>query len=137
MARQYTFFFIFICLSVLHGGCGTMKTQPSFRIKEAWYQSWIVNEHEKGTNIYLELKNVPSGMEFDSIIFRNTQLPVFLERGADTVRIKSILNIGIPLLPIDKKVVNKPDQLLYRYNGKRYSYPLKLERKGTLKYNKP
>jgi len=106
-----------------------------FKVNEAYYQSWVVSENDKGTDILLTLNKVEDGVKFDSIIFRGVRLVVFVTKNKNEVSIKSILPSGIPRLKLENEVVNLPDQLIYQFNGIRKTYLLKsIKRKNTRFY---
>ena len=129
-------FLALIGLSIIEIGCSVIKgEQPFFKVKNAFYQSWMKNENEKGTSMYLELSNVKQGIVFDSIIFRGNMLPLISENENNITKLSAALIVGTPRISLEKKIVNKPDQLLYQYNGKRYYYPVNFHRK-EMKYLK-
>jgi len=107
--------------------CSSMRNHNSepFNIKEAYYQSWVVSDDEKGTDIVLAMNNVKQGVEFDSIVFRGVRMRAFVTKNNKDVNIKSILPSGSSRIKLDIKVVNLPDQLIYHYRGERKSYSLK------------
>jgi hypothetical protein len=124
-----------IFLSLL--ACISMKNHDvkAFNIKKAYYQSWVVSELEKGTDIILELSDVDPEAVFDSIVFRGVRLKTFAAIHNNEVELKSILPVGISRLKIDFEVVGLPDQLIYHFRGERKSYLLKsIERKNTRFY---
>jgi hypothetical protein len=88
----------------------------------------------KGTDIVIQLINVQQEVIFDSLVFRGIQLPVFIQKKDDVVTIKTVLSFDDTKLSIDKKVTHKPDQLLYMFQGKRYSFSLKNIRPLPTKY---
>ncbi len=109
--------------------CHSVKNlnQHGFEIRQAYYQSWVVSENEKGTNVMLELTKADEGIVFDSIVFRGVRLKAFTTRKGDNVEIKSILPVGKSrIIGLENKVVNLPDQLIYHYHEKRMSCPLKI-----------
>ena len=110
------------------------KSETLFNIKDAYYQSWMINENEKGTNIILNLINVQKGVTFDSLIFRGLKLPVFIDTKDTVVILKSILTVGMSKIRIEKEVVDKPNQLLYTFQGIKHSYFLKNIRRLQTKY---
>lgn len=137
MLRKVTIIVPFIVAMVLLISCNLIKqnNHKAFRIKEAYYQSWVVSDDEKGTDILLTLGDVKKGVEFDSIVFRGVRLRAFATGTNDEVSLKSVLTSGIPRLKLDKTVVNLPDQLIYRFNGQRKSCLLNgIERKSTKFY---
>jgi hypothetical protein len=137
MNRKIFVFFIVTLNLVFNSACHVTKyNQSLFQMKQAYYQSWTKSENEKGTNIFIELIDVQDGIEFDSIIFRGNRLPVFVTHDGNMVRLQGMLNIGISRIQLDKKFVDKPDQLLYRYKGNRLSFLLKIIERKNMEYFK-
>jgi hypothetical protein len=127
---------IFIFIILLGLGCGIIKAKQSlFQVKEAYYQSWFKSENEKGTHILIEVSNIKHGVVFDSVIFRGKILPLFIDNEGNALKLKADYVMGIPRISEESKAVSNPDQLLYRYLGKRYIYPINLQRK-EMKYFK-
>ena len=91
----------------------------AFKVSDAYYQTWVVSNNEKGTNIILILNDVHEGVEFDSIVFRGIRLKAFATNKNNEVSIKSILPSGASRIKLDFKVVNLPDQLIYHFQGER------------------
>ena len=106
--------------------CNTIQQEKaSFKLEDAYYQPWVINDNEKGTDVIIELTHVAKEITFDSIVFRGVQLPVFLLEGKDKLILKSKLYVGLARLPIASKPNHKPDQLIYIYMGRKYSFLLK------------
>lgn len=105
-----------------------------FTVKESSYQSWIVNENEKGTDIILLCTNVVKEVEFDSIIFRGIMIPVTTKVENGNYIIKGSVRSGLSVLKPENTVINKPDQLIYSYKGNRYSYYLSKIKRKEMKY---
>ena len=136
MITKSLIFLSLISLSIIKTGCSVIKGgQPIFKVKNAFYQSWMKNENDKGTNLSIEMINVQQGIVFDSIVFRGNMLPVFSDIENNVTKLSAALIVGIPRISLEKKIVNKPNQLLYQYNGKRYYYPVNFQRK-EMKYLK-
>jgi hypothetical protein len=138
MLRKVIVLVISAIVSLFVWTCCSLKNvnKEAFKIKEAYYQTWIVSENEKGTDIMLELTKVDKGVIFDSIVFRGVRLKAFIIRQDNIVELKSILPAGKSRITnLEIHPVNLPDQLIYHYKGKRMSYPLKMiERKATKFY---
>jgi len=98
--------------------------KPPFKLKKAYYQSWIISNEEKGTDVILLLTNIEKGVTFDSIIFRGIKLEAFKTLMKKELQLKSILPGGKSRIKIDLDVVNLPDQLIYHHNGERKTFPL-------------
>jgi len=130
MVRIAAFFLVVGCL--LQTSCGILRPhQALFQIKEAYYQSWFKNDNEKGTNVFLELTDVQQGVTFDSIVFRGSMLPLGQSQEDNITKLSAALISGVPRMLTNNDPDTGPDRLLYRYAGKRYSYPLTLQRKDT------
>jgi len=122
-----TFFFFFAALIFVK--CNHLP----FHIEEAYYQSWYKSENEKGTTIYFRLSDVKLGIRFDSLVFRGNELPLVAEIQGNEVKLTGQLNIGNTRIANKKELNNSQDQLLVKYQGKRFVYPVKLDRK-EMKY---
>jgi hypothetical protein len=130
------FCFIIFGLAIYSCCVVAKKEKTLFEVDDAYYQSWMVNENEKGTDISIVLSNVQPGVMFDSIVFRNNRLPVISSANGKTMVLTSILNIGIERISMEKISVNQPDQLMYRNNGKKYSFEIKSFKRKETKYLK-
>jgi hypothetical protein len=137
MLRKVIALFISIMVWSSHIACHSVKdiNQEAFKIKQAYYQAWIVSEDEKGTDILLELTKADKAIVFDSIVFRGVRLKAFATRHNNKVELKSILPVGISrIINLKNQVVNLPDQLIYHYHGKRMSCPLKMIKRKATKF---
>lgn len=110
------------------------STGKFFLIRDAYYQSWIVNENEKGTNIVIELTGVQPGILFDSIVYRGIRLSVAVQDKDGIVYLKSKQNVGSSKLSTENGTAPGPDRILFRYNGTNQSYILKEIRRLNTKY---
>jgi hypothetical protein len=131
-------YFLLLALLIVYSGTkachplsGMHPSDNSFNVKKARYQSWIIGENEKGTNIVLELTRVKKGVTFDSIIFRGIKLKAFITTLKKGVEIKGIIPSGKSRIKIDYEVVNLPDQLIYQRNGEKRKFLLKNIRRET------
>lgn len=132
--RPKSLFFLLFLLMIY--GCNIRNGNKIayFQVKDAYYQSWVLSENEKGTNIILKLENVAKNLVFDSLIFRGVMLSVSISLENDQVILKSVLPVGISRIETKNKLVQKPDQLLYKYYGTRGFYLLKDIRREKGKY---
>jgi hypothetical protein len=105
-----------------------------FTLQDAYYQSWVINENEKGTNITVEVTHVKDGVVFDSIIFRGLKLPVFIEEKDGITYLKSILNVEQSKISLKSEVTDEPDKILYHYQTTKRSYDLRDFRRLKMKY---
>jgi hypothetical protein len=136
MKNKYTIFGSILTVVFLFSMCNIMKSSPGklFKIKEAWYQPWMFNKKEKGTDIVLEMLNVKQGVVFDSIVFRGLKIQVFIEKKGDILQLKSTINADVSVLQFDKQKTNESDQLIYHYNGKRGTVALTSIKARETKY---
>lgn len=132
--RPKSLFFFLLFLMIYGCNIRNGSNINYFQVKDAFYQSWVLNENEKGTNIILKMENVDKNIVFDSLIFRGVMLTVSISFENDQVILKSVLPVGISRIETKNKLVQKPDQLLYKYFGIRGFYPLKDIRREKGKY---
>jgi len=116
--------------------CKTIKNKSEtlFNVQDAYYQSWVARKEENGTDIIILLVKVQKEIKFDSLIFRGIQLSVFTSENNGVVTLQSMLTSGLEKIPTKKKVVHKPDQLLYYYQGIRRIFLLNNIRRLNMKY---
>lgn len=133
MKKQNILFGI-ICLTIIFVRCSSERKLP-FRVKESSYQTWFIDAEEHGTRLWIKVKRPDPGVEFDSVVFRGFQMPVALSEHKNYL----LLRADIPsekmmhLHPI--YVTEKPDQLQYRYMGKKGNVLLtNIERKEMTYY---
>ena len=126
---------IFINTAIgFNSGYNCCKKDP-FKIKKAYYQSWVMSQEEEGTDVILIITAIDKGITFDSIIFRGVKLEAFKTLGKKELQLKSILPGGKSRIQIGFDVVNLPDQLIYRHNGERKIFYLNsILRKKTRYY---
>jgi hypothetical protein len=106
-----------------------------FHLKDSFYQSWIYNPDEKGTNIVLKLSGVKKGVTFDSIIFRGVKMEVFVTESNKGITLESILPSGKSRIPLKNEVVSLPDQLIFHQGDQRRIFLLTtIRRKDTRSY---
>jgi hypothetical protein len=124
-------FFVFSC-NILNN-----QQKKLFTVKDAYYQSWIVDEQNKGTTITIVLSEIDNSVNFDSLVFRGIQMPVDVESKDGTSIIKSTYSQHQNLF-IEKS--NNPtfgnDALIYTYKGEKKYYKLESIRREDMKYNK-
>ena len=123
-------FFIIILIS----GCKSMSKSAlqDFNIKDAYYQSWVINE--KGIDIVIELKNVIPGLEFQSIIFRGLELPISIKKENNTTYLKAAYTIGLSKLDYKKTPSSKENQLIYQIDKIKKTVLLKEIRRKKTKF---
>jgi hypothetical protein len=136
MNGKYIVFSLIIMGCIFNANCCVLKSQrvSMFKLKDAFYQPYVYRNQTKGTDVIIQLVNVQKEITFDSVIFRGIRLPVFILDKDDMITIKSILSFDNAKIAIEKKVVHKPDQLLYHYKGVKHIFELKNIRALTTKY---
>jgi hypothetical protein len=130
-----TRYLVLIIFSVI-SSCSVLRNNNSspFILKEVTYQSWVVNENEKGTDIVLKVVDVPEGISFDSLVFKGVRVPVTLQKESDFYSIKGVIRSDLSHLKPEKTVVNKPDQLIYTYQGRKYYFKIQSITRKEMKY---
>ena len=135
LMKYFLLFILFVTFSSFAVGSQIQPWDNPFKIKKAFYQSWIIDENEKGTDIVLELTRIKKGVTFDSIIFRGIKVKAFVTAHKKGVEIKGIIPSGKSRIKLDYKVVNLPDQLIYHQNGEKKELLLKnIRREKTRVY---
>ena len=124
-------FFLFGC-SILHN-----QQNKLFTLKDAWYQSWMISEQEKGTIVTILLSDVEKDIVFDSVVFRGVQMPLNSEIKDGNTILTCNLNREQSRLMDDKETpVDKPNQIMYRYKGEKKTYIIESIRREEMKYRK-
>jgi hypothetical protein len=123
--KYFLLFVLFITCSSVAVGSLIQPADKPFKVKRSFYQSWIIGENEKGTDIVLELTRVKKGVTFDSLIFRGIRVKAFITTQKNGVEIKGIIPSGKSRIKFDYEVVNLPDQLIYHQNGEKKEFLLK------------
>jgi hypothetical protein len=133
--RYFLLTFLLIRI-ILISGCSSLRNANDkfFTLKNAYYQSWMINNNDKGTNIYIELTDVKPGVEFDSVVFRGIKIPVFIDEKDSITKLKSILYRDLDIFFKNQKVSNLPDQLIYHYHNSKYSFKLDTIRRINMRY---
>lgn len=101
----------FSCQALRH------NNEAPFRIKDALYYSWFVNENERGTNVELTLANLKGTLQFEAVIFRNMKIPVATIISSDSVMLKGVFSGPESVLTGRSEFSTGPDRLLYILNG--------------------
>jgi hypothetical protein len=129
---------LIIITAFLSTNCSILKNSDEklFVIRDAYYQSWIRNENEKGTNIVVEVADLQPGISFDSIVFRGTRLQVFCEEKDGIVYLKSYLNPPLSVIQLGGETISKTDAalILFHYNGESQAYIIMEIRRLAMKY---
>ena len=127
----------FIIVPLFYVSCCALKdsNKSAFVLKEATYQSWFVNDNEKGTDIVLKLEQVLTDISFDSLVFKGVKVPVTVEKNGNRIYIiKGTIRSDLSILKSESNTVNEPNQLIYILKNKRYCYLLKNINRKDMKY---
>jgi len=120
---------LFSCQALRH------NNESPFRVKDALYYSWFVNENERGTNVELTLANLNGTLQFEAVIFRNMKIPVATIISRDTVILKGVLSGPESVLTDRSELSTGQDRLLYILNGDSAAVNIDF-RRGEMKYFK-
>lgn len=121
---------LFSCQSLRH------NNQAPFKVKDALYYSWFVNEKERGTNVELTLTKLNGTVQFEAIIFRNIKIPLATIISENSVLLKGVLPGPESILPDQSILSTGPDRLLFIRNGDSSSVNIDI-RRTEMKYFKP
>lgn len=104
-----------------------------FKIKDIYYQSWVVRDLEKGTDVIIEMQNLDEQVEFTSLTFRGIEVDVNVKQEGSRTIVKGTINTGPSLIEdYEYKSTGSDNMIKYKYRGKEFSYPLKnIEREST------
>ena len=125
-------FFLIICGCFMKNGV----SNEYFHVTDSFYQHWILSEDEKGIVIIVKTEKTANGIVFDSLIFRGVRLPIVSMAENNHLILTGTLTVGISRFETNRQVVQKPDQLLYKYKGVRGYYQLKNIRREKDNYLK-
>lgn len=127
-----------LLILVLLCSCKTLQQNISmpFKIKDAIYYSWFVNEKERGTNFELTLTDLNGKIQFQAIVFRSMKIPLSATMKEDTVLLKGVVAGPESVLPDLSEPANGMNRLLFTRNGKPSSVNLEKIRRIETKYYK-
>lgn len=111
------------------------NNEAPFRVKDANYYSWFVNENERGTNVELTLANLKGTLQFEAVIFRNIKIPVATIISGDSVMLKGVMSGPESVLADRSELSTGQDRLLYILNGDTASVNIDF-RRTEMKYFK-
>jgi hypothetical protein len=119
--------------------CQTINHQEStpFRVADARYYSWFVNEKERGVNVEITLEKLKGEIQFEALVFRNKRIPVATIIDHKRVVLKGVLPGPQSALEDRTGTATGPDRLLYIFNGDSASVNLENILRGDMKYLKP
>lgn len=131
LMRIFTVLFL---ISILNS-CVTLfnSEHELFQIKDIYYQSWVVKDLEKGTDVIIEMKNLNDEVEFTSLIFRGIEVDVNVKTEGSKTIVKGTIKTGPSLIEnYEYKSTGSDNMIKYKYKGEEFSYPLtNIERKST------
>lgn len=132
--KYITYILAIIILPAL-GSCVTLFNNEHnlFHVNDIYYQSWMLDDTKKGTDLYMELVEVDADVEFTYLVFRGVEVDVSASlKGGKTI-VKATYNFGPSYIEnYEYRVTGESDMLKYTYRGKEFSYPLKnVKRKNT------
>ncbi len=118
---------VIIILTLISGCSAMLKSEHElFRIQDVYYQSWMVRNLEKGTDVFVELKNLDADVEFISLVFRGVEVDVTASSEGNKTVIKGTINTGPSLIEnYEYKRGGPGDVIRFVYEGREYDYPLK------------
>ncbi len=135
---RYLSLIFFITLIILNVACVSQKktTNMPFKVSDAFYFSWVINENERGTTIEIVMDDVAEEVQFDSIIFRKVMLPVRIEENNEKQKvITATLPSGDSRIPVSTSHIDKPNQLIFHLKNNRGVQLLdKIKRKNMVYY---
>lgn len=119
----------FSCQALRH------NNEAPFRVKDALYYSWFVNEKERGTNVEITLSNLKGTLQFEAVVFRNMKIPVATIISSDSVILKGVFTGPESVLEDRSELSTGQDRLLYILDGDTASVNIDF-RRTEMKYFK-
>lgn len=126
-----------LILMIMAGSCTALfnSGHDLFRISDIYYQSWMLKDIEKGTDVIIELKGVDDDVEFTSLVFRGIEVDVNATKAGGKTTVKGVINTGPSLIEnYEYEVTGADDVLKYKYRGKEFAYPLKKIRRQKTRF---
>lgn len=133
---KYITYILAIIIVLGAGSCVTLfdSEHNLFHVNDVYYQSWMLDDTEKGTDLHVELEEADADIEFTSVVFRGFEVDVNVSlKGSKTI-LKGTYNFGPSIIEnYDYKLSGENDMIKFNYRGRKFSYPLKnVRREGTL-----
>lgn len=113
---------LFSCQALRH------NNPAPFKIKDAIYYSWFVNEKERGTNVELTVAKLNGSIQFEAIIFRNIRIPVATIISENSVLLKGVIPGPESILPDRSEPSISPNRLLFIRDGDSSSVNIEIKR---------
>ncbi len=124
----------YITLFVLTGCAVLEKSEiKDFKIKEATYQYWMLNEDERGVEIHVVIKTSNPKITFESIIFNNFKLPVSIEKSNGLIILKAHHAMGRLSSKFNKRVESE-NQIIYNVDKVKKSIFIERFKRKKMKY---
>ena len=118
---------VFALLLFISVSCATLFTDnhEPFSISDVYYRSWVIKDIEKGTDVFIKLKDVDTNVDFTSIVFRGIEADVQASVKNGVTMVKATINTGPSIIEnYEYKVEDAGDMLKFTYKGSKFSYPL-------------
>jgi len=121
---KYKTIFIFL---ILINGCKCLSKSElrDFTIKDSYYQSWYLNENEKGVEIIILLKNIKPNIHFQSLVFRGIELAIRIKKENDSVVLRANYTLGLSKLKQKFKINKGENRIIYKLNDVEKTFILK------------
>ncbi|HUS86752.1 MAG TPA: hypothetical protein VMW76_05895 [Bacteroidales bacterium] len=108
-----------------------------FRIEDIFYQSWMIDENIKGTDVVVTLRDADPDLEVISIVYSGIKVPVSKTAEGGRMIIRGVINPGLSLTePNLYETTDLSDRIIYSYKGEESFYPLVNIRRENMKYYK-
>jgi len=128
---------VLFILLILINGCKSLSKSElrDFTIKDSYYQSWYLNENEKGFEISIVLKNIKPNIHFQSLVFRGVELAISIKRGNDSIILSANHTLGLSKLKQKFKINKGENRIIYKLNNVEKTYIIKnLSKRKTIYY---
>ncbi len=125
-----------IIIMLFAGSCVTLFNSEHnlFHVNDIYYQSWMLDDTEKGTDLYMELEEADTDVVFTSVVFRGIEVDVNVSSEGNKTIVKGTFNFGPSHIEnYEYRVTGESDMIKFSYRGKEFSYPLRnVRRESTL-----
>ncbi|MDT8402484.1 MAG: hypothetical protein RQ743_12380 [Bacteroidales bacterium] len=106
-----------------------------FHVHDIYYQSWMVRDLEKGTDVFIEFRDLDEDVEFSSLVFRGIEVDLSIVSEGRSTIVKGTINTGPSLIEnYEYEVTGETDMIKYTYGGREFSYPLKNIRRENTRF---
>jgi hypothetical protein len=124
-----------LIITVLGTSCAVLAPSKHtlFTVEKAYYQSWMSENGEKGTDIIVTLVNQDEGLVFESLVFRGIKVKASTELKGNKLIVRGTVNTGPSVIEnYEYEVTGAENSLIFSYGKETFVYPLKnIERKKT------